>query len=407
MALLIRRLGQQRFGMWLMIYALSAWMAFAKFGLQFTLYTAMGQHAQTDRDKARAILSNAAGFVALIGAVAAVVILVFGGMMPWAQWLNVTDPQAVREAGMVTVLVLVMAALSMPMMMGGHAMIASQRGDLSQLIAAGAQLLMICFLVLGYFEDWSFPTLVVLVMSPPLVAGLAQWCVGLGLGVLPMPGICHFDRRLLGRLLSAGVVFMALDLATITLLQGGPIVLGLMSVPEAVVPYGAAYRLIGILIAAVMMISYAYWPAYSEAGQRGDEVWIRRGVIRSLGLMLAVCLLGGCVILVLGRPFISWWLGDRAVPSTATLIGALCYAICFGAYVMLGTPLSGLGRLKVQLVSACVMLTVFSTLGVYLSETQGATGLYAGQAIAVLAAALLNAYFLQRELVRSRRGGVQ
>ena len=398
MAVLIRRLGQQRFGMWLMIYALSAWMAFAKFGLQSTLYTAMGRHALTDRDRARAILTNVAGLVMLVGVVTAGMLLVFGRFLPWAQWLNVSDPQAVREAGMVTVIVLAMAALSMPMMMGGHAMIASQRGDLTQGIAAGAQVLMMALLVLGYWGGWSFPVLAAVVMSPPLIAGFVQWGVGLGWGVLPRLSMHDLDMRLLGRLLAAGGIFMVLDLTAITLLQGGPLVLGHTTDPGAVVPYGAAYRLIGLLIAAVMMISYAYWPAYSESGQRNDRAWLWRGVIRSVGMYVLLWLLGGGVILAAGRPFIRWWLGESAVPGMPMLVAALSFALCFGLYMLLATPLNGLGRLRGPLVSSGVMTVLFLILGILLSRPYGATGLYLGQAVAAGVGAGLNGLILWRVL---------
>lgn len=407
MAVLIRKLGPQRFGMWLMIFSLTAWMAFAKFGLQFTLYTALGQHAQTDRDKARAILTNAALFVALLGLLLAAALAAGGWFLPWADWLNVTEAQAVREAGPVTVTVLVLAALSMPLMMGGHALLASQRGDLTQGLALAAQIVMIIVLIVGYFLDWSFITLAIVVMSPPLLAGFTQWCVGLGSHILPRPSISALDRLLMGRLLAAGGLFMLLDLAMITLLQGGPIVLGHAVGPEAVVPYGAAYRLIGLLIAAVMMICYAYWPAYSEAGARQDMAWIRRGVLRSLLLMLGLCVVGGCVILTVGRPFIRWWLGEPAVPTYPTLACAVLFTICFGAYAVLGSPLSGLGRIGVQLLSACVMVSLFITVGLVLSFRHGPAGLYLGQALAALVGAAMNGIFLHRAISNKQEASAQ
>jgi len=398
MALLVRRLDPQRFGMWLMIYSLTAWAAFAKFGLHFSLYTSLGQHALSDRDRARAILTNAAAFVALLGGLLAAVLLTLGWWLPWAAWLNVSDPLAVREAAPVAVVALTLAAVTMPMMMGGHAMLASQRGDITQSIAMVMQVAMIGVLTVGCLFDWPLVVLAAVVMSPPLVAGLAQWCVGLMTGVLPRPAVNAFDMALLLRLLVAGVLFMVLDLATIALLQGGALVLGHAVSPEAVVPYGAAYRLIGLVIAAVMVISYAYWPAYSEAGYRADAAWIGRGLRRSLTLMILLGGAGGAAILTLGRPFIAWWLGDAAVPAFATLIAAVIFAGAFTVYVAVGTPLSGMGKLRGQVIAAGVMVAVFLVVGIRLAVTHGATGLFVGQAIAACAGAALNGLFLRRTL---------
>jgi O-antigen/teichoic acid export membrane protein len=400
MAILFRRLSQQGFGMWLMIYALAGWMVFAKFGLHFTMYTALGQHALTDRKHAREILTNAGGVVAAIGALLVIVLLTIGWWLPWSDWLNVTETQAVREAGPVAITVLAMAAITMPMMMGGHAMIASQRGDLSQAIAMITQVLMIISLLVGYWLHWPLIALAAVVMSPPLIAGLTQWCVGLGTRILPMPTLDSVDLRLLAKLLTAGVIFMVLDMAMILLLQGGPIILGHVVGPEAVVPYGAAYRLIGLLIAGIMTTCYAYWPAYSEAGQRKDIAWVKAGLTRSWMMMLGMCVVGGAVILLAGRPFIAWWLGKQAVPTQSMLWAAVLFALAFGCYAVISTPLSGLGRLRGQLISAGVMAALSLVLGIGLCHTYGATGLYFGQAIAVAVAAAMNGVYLLRTLHR-------
>lgn len=402
MALLVRRLDPQRFGMWLMIYSLTAWATAANVGLVFVMYTTLGRHALTDRQRARAVLTNVAGFVGLLSAAAAVMLLTAGWFMPWPAWLNVSDAQAIREATPVSVVALSIAALSMPMMLGGHALVASQRGYVTQSVAIVMQLLMIGVLTLGYFAGWPLLVLAVVVMSPPFLAGLTQWCLGLGTGILPAPRPSAIDTRLLRSLLGAGVLFMALDMAATALIQGGTLVLGHVMSPEAVVPYGAAYRLIGLLISTVMMICYAYWPAYSEAGERADVAWIGRGLRRSLVKTGVIGVVGGAVILGIGKPFIAWWLGAEAVPTTGTLAAAVVFAWGYGLYAVVSTPLSGMGRLRVQVVSAAVMVGLFIVVGVGLSMAYGATGLFVGQAIAAIAAAGMNGLFLRRVLRQMR-----
>src|SRR5690606_9049669 len=106
-------------------------------------------------------------------------------------------------------------------------------------IAIAVQLAMIGVLAIGFQLRWPLVALAAIVMSPPFVAGLLQWIVGLTTGILPRPTPAVFDPGVLGHLLGAGVAFMALDLAAIALLQGGPLVLGHVVSPEAVVPYGA------------------------------------------------------------------------------------------------------------------------------------------------------------------------
>lgn len=402
MALLFRYLSPQRFGMWLTIYSLTAWAAFAKFGLQYAMYTALGHSALTDRAVAQRVLTNASSLVAVMGFLLTVALLVFGWWLPWSWILNVTDATASNEASVVSVVALAIAAMSMPMLMGGHAMQASQRGAVTQSIGLLVQLVMIIAVTLGVMLRWPLAALAAVVVSPPLIAGAMQWVVGLRTGILPRPARSALDTAEMRRLLAAGVLFLVLDVATITLLQCGPIIVSHLRSPEAVVPYGAAYRLIGLLIAAFMMVSYAYWPAYSEASKRDDTVWIKRGLRRSVAKVLVLWALGAAVILAIGRPFIAWWLGAEAVPGWGTLIAAVVSALTYGLYVMVCTPLSGMGRLRPQIVTAAIVVGIYAVVGVGLCAAYGPAGLFVGQSIAAIVGAMMNAAYLSRVLNQSQ-----
>ncbi|MCG8402665.1 MAG: hypothetical protein MJA84_13910 [Firmicutes bacterium] len=406
MALLYRELGAERFGMWLTIFSLTAWVALSKFGLQYAVYTALGQTALTDREEAQRVLSNAAVFVALVCFFIAALMTAVGPWFPWPAMLNVSGEQAVREASTVSVVALVIAAFSMPMLMGGHAMQACQRGDISQTLAMLMQVVMIAGVAFGVWNDWPLAALAAVIVGPPLIAGLLQWGFGLRARILPALSLRVVRVATLRRLLAAGILFLALDLAMLVLLQSAPLLLVQLQSPEAVVPYGAAYRLVGLLIAAFMMVSYAYWPAYSEAEQRNDTAWVRKGLLRTFLKTLGLWLAGAAVTLAIGRPFIRWWLGEAAMPDWPTLIAAVVFALMYGLHVMVATPLSGMGRLRPQIITAAGVIALYLLCGLPFGMWYGPAGLFTAQAIAAALGAVMNGLFLIRVLRSRQQEGV-
>ncbi len=401
MALLFRYLTPQRFGMWLTIYSLTAWVAFTKFGLQYALYTSLGHSVLTDHETARRVLTNAAAFVAMTGTLLTLLLVVVGPYVPWQVILNVKDADAAVDINTVCVVALAVTAMATPMMMGGHALQAAQRGWVSHLVGLVVQLLMMATVTVGVSRDWSLSWLAAIIVCPPLVSGVVQWCYGLFMRVLPCPTRAALDATVMRRLLAAGFLFVWLDVATVTLLQSGPLIVSQLHGPEAVVPYGAAYRLVGLMFVVFMVVCYAYWPAYSEASRRADSAWIVRGLMRSLLIVLGIWLSGTVVILAIGRPFIDWWLGAEAVPSWGTLWAAVFSGLTYGLYVAVSTPLSGMGRLRPQLITAALVVGIYAISGVIGCAWYGAAGLFFGLAVATAAGAVINAMFLRSALGRT------
>jgi O-antigen/teichoic acid export membrane protein len=399
LALMTRYVDPERVGMWLTVSSLAAWMGVLSIGLQYVLLTTLGRKALTDPAAARTTLSTATVAVATIGVTVAVLVAIAGPRLPWAMWLNVRQAAAVHDAAPLGTAVLLVTALSLPALLAGHALQATQRGDLNHICSLLMQVAMVALVFLGVRAHWPLFALGGIVAGAPLLTGICHWVIGLSKRILPRISLAAFDGRLLRELLGAGALFLLLDLLTVALLQSGPMVLTHARDPQAVVPYAAASRLAGLPISAFMMIGYAYWPAYSEAWQRRDFSWISQGVARALRKIVALWLLAATAILVAGRPFVAWWLGAAVQPRFSLLVAAAGFALAYGIYAAFAAPLSGMGRLRDQLIAATAMIAVFLGAGLGLSAKFGPTGLLSGQALGATVGAVLNAYFLRRRLV--------
>lgn len=395
LAVLMRYIGSERFGMWTTIWSIGIWALLANLGIQSALLMRLGQTSASDRQAAGTVLGTSLVMVGGLALITMVVTAAVGPQLPWASMLNVQGEQAVREAGPVTIAALLMVLLGLPLSLGGAALIAVQRGLASYTALTVAHLG--CALAVWIGASYKLPMtwLAVIVMSPPVVAGLIQWSLLLrGPGALPLRG---FRKDTASDLLFAGLSFFVLELFTIGLIQSGSVVIAQVQGAEAVTPYAGMYRLIGLVLAVYLALAFAYWPAFGDADHQQDHSWfsaaLRWSFVKTVGIW-AVSAVG---IYLLGDWFIRWWLGEEALPSTTLKSWMIIFVGVHGLLIWLTTPLKGVGRLRCQVISGGAMMVVFIPLSVWLCRRYGAAGVPMAQALVIVLIGLpINGFSLRR-----------
>jgi O-antigen/teichoic acid export membrane protein len=229
---------------------------------------------------------------------------------------------------------------------------------------------------------WPLLWLVVVVMSPPLLAGALQWLMLLtGPHALTLG---KFGRCEANELLRIGFGFLVLELFTIGLLQTGSIIIAQTHGAAAVTPYAAMYRLIGLVQAVYLAVVFAYWPAFGEAAHRGDHRWFARALRWSFAKTIGLWVLAAVGIYFIGDWFIGWWLGPEALPTYELKVWMIAFVGLHGLLLWVTTPLKGVGQLGSQLIGGAVMMAIFIPLAVWLCLRYGAAGVPMAQAAVIL-----------------------
>ncbi len=395
LAVLLRYIGPERFGMWTTVWSIGAWAMITHFGINHALLTELGRCAMADRDRAGRVLTTAVLGVGTLTVMLVALALIVGRWLPWSAILNVQDNQAVREAAPVAVAALAMALAGVPLSMGGAALLAVQRGGASYLAQTAAHLLCATAVAIGVWYEQPLAVLTVFAFSPPILAGIMQWLL-----LLRGPNaLClgRWDVSIAQGLFAAGIIFFLMELLGIAMMQTGPLIIAQRLGAQAVTPYAGMFRLIGLLLAIFSVIMLAYWPAFADAGEQGDHRWFSRAMRWSFNKTLGVWVLGAAGIYLLGDPFIHWWLGPEAMPTTSLKLWMIVFVGLQGVFLWLTTPLKGLGRLRVQIISGAAMTCLFVPLAVWLCGHYGAAGVPMAQSIVILLIGLpFNAIALRR-----------
>ncbi|MGW5576824.1 lipopolysaccharide biosynthesis protein [Micromonospora chokoriensis] len=353
-----RYLGDQRYGLWMAITALTGMAWFADLGLGNGLLTRLGLLADDSRQQAREISSAYAtlGVVAL--ALLSGLVLV-EPLVPWARVFGVTDPAIAAEASTLALLCFGAFAVNIPLSLIQRIQYArAQVTQSNAWQAAGALVSMAA--VLGAIAAGSGPLTViacaVLAVPATNLLNTVVYFWRQHSTARPRPQLVH--RATAVGLLRLGLQFFALSaMSSIALNVDSPLVAHVLGLSVAAY-YAVVGKLFAVLSLFVGLVGMTVWPANGAALARGDIAWVRRITRRMMLLNGVIVGTAGLTLVVCGHRLLDLWVGgvDAAVVPVAVLA-----ALAFWSFlVAVASPLllvqNSIGLLRPQFVGWAAFL---------------------------------------------------
>lgn len=330
-----RYLGDQRYGLWMAVSALTAMAWFADLGLGNSLLTRLGQLSGDDRQQAREI-SCAYAMIATVAAVLFGGLLVVNPLIPWADLFGVTDPTIAAEAPVLVLLCFGAFALYMPLSLIQRVQYARGQTVLSNAWQTAGSLMSVAAVLVAVAAGLS-PVAVVgcSVFALPLTCAL-NTLVFFGLqarAITPRPRMV--DRDTLAALIRLGLRFFVLTtMSTVATNLDNPLIAGTLGLQQAA-HYALVSKLFAVVTMFVGLVGLTVWPINGDALVRGEVGWVRRTTARLTVLNAVVVAALGCALVAWGHEVLDAWVGtaDPGLTPTAvfgwlaawTLIVAMTY----------------------------------------------------------------------------------
>lgn len=318
-------LGAERFGLWMAISALVAFMNLLDFGVGNGLLNRVVEaNGRGDPDSVRAAVSS--GFF-LLCTLAAGLLVVFGlvyPLLPWPTLFNVRSATAIAEAGPAVAAFVVTFALGLPFSAVSRVQLGFQEGLSSNLWQIGGNLA-------------GFVGLLVVVARQDGLVGLVMAVTGLPVLVQVVNGAHYFWRvrpelrprwrasnAAEGRRLAqvGGALFLLQVFALAWNYLDVFVITHAVSL-EAAGQYAVLLRMFAVTMAAQFFIT-ALWPAYGDALARRDLAWARRTLNRALLGSFSLCVLAGVPLVLWGDWVAADLLRAGFHPGKPLLLGFLC-----------------------------------------------------------------------------------
>lgn len=397
-----RAVGTEALGLWLLLVSAVALVGFADLGIGYGLLNRLAQaRGRDDIDGAHQSVSSAFFALSALAACLAVVTALVFPFVPWSRILDLPDTLA--EDGRAAIAVFFACAIvSLPLAVAPRVHLALQEGYWAHLWASGGSILSLVAVVVVARVNPSLPWLTLAMLGGLPVAYLANSVALFGYQHRELrPRVSQARRRDASAILRTGSVFFVLTLAYSIGFQADTIIISHYLGPGAVASYSVPLRLFLLTPLLTSLLVAPLWPAYGEAIQRNDHAWVRRTIIRSVGLTLALVVPGSIFFLVAARPIIAVWVPSLD-PSTSLLAWMALWAIVFAVTTTVSMFFNGASVLRLQMILAVSMAATNLVLSIVLVQRVGVEGPVIGSVVAQAVVVLVPMVVVLRPLLAAR-----
>lgn len=401
--LTLNYLGSERFGLWMTLSALVAFLGFTDLGIGNSLLNNVAHAAgRNDRTLIRANVSSG---IAMLLAVAVGFALLFAfayGRVPWAHLFNVTSATATEEAGPAAAVLVGCFLANLPISALPQVRFGLQQGYVNSMFVGIGNIAGLVLLVIATHMQLGLPWLVLAMAGAPVLATLVNGFALAAQSPWIRPTFRDVDSAVVRTLLRIGLLFLVLQLAAAVAFTSNSLILAAMLGPSAVADYAVVSKLFLIPTLLVGLAVSPLWPAYREAIGRGDLAWVRRTFDRSVRMSLSVAGSTSVLLVLLGLPIIAAWVGTSTIQPSFGLVLAIgmwtTLAAVGNAVAML---LNGAQVMRFQVVIATTMAAANIMLSVALTSQIGVSGVVWGSVVAFTLVELVPvAFYLPRLFTR-------
>ena len=385
-ALAVRHLGPEKYGLWMAICAGAAFGSVASIGVVPAFINGLAEaHGRDDRTAERQLFTSCFAFLLAVTVVLAGACLAVFPFVPWARSLN-APPSLIGE---VTTAVAVYASiwlLQLPLSLVDATYTALQEAHIAYVWRIAGQIVSIAALALAAAVGAGLPGVILAYHGSAVAVATVNgaWLV-FRLHRYLVPSLTALSGNLVRRLVGSGLHFLLVGVASLVLAQFVTIAIVRKLGPAAVTPYEVTLRLVALTGGLWAMVYIPLWGAYGEARGRGDLDWLWRTHTRTARWSLLTSLGVFGTLALAGRAVIRLWAGPDAVPPTVLLWLACAYGVVSVSNLVHGTLLNGLDKIKWQAMAGVLNAAVAIPLVLVLMPTWGITGAAAGLLLATAA----------------------
>lgn len=382
--LTIGYLGTERYGVWITLASLLAWLQLTDFGIGNGLTNAVTTAAgQNKPEQVRMHISNG---LMLLSGIAVAVGLVMAAAWPFIDWnalFGVSSPAVQAEVSPAVAAALAIFLLQFPLSIVGRVYMAYQEGRIGNYWGVAANVLSLLALLAVTHTQGGLVLLIIAISGMHLLVNSAS-AAWLFLVHRPSlrPSLALVDLTAMRSLSQAGGQFFLIQImALVTFSTDNFIVshyLGAQQVPE----YNLTYNLFNYTSLPQSMLFSYLWIAYNEAIARRDIAWVQRTFNLNLYLGLAFTAAAAVALVVIAKPFIAWWAGPAVVPSTDLVLWMAAWSVVHAFTNPIACLLAAASRLRYQIIYSAAAAISHVALSIYLVQLWGVAGVIAGTVIA-------------------------
>lgn len=320
------RLGQARYGVWVLIGDLFRYRTMLGLGLNSAINRRIPMYlAKDDEEGIRKVVSTALFFFSIIALVLVLLSVLFAVKI--GDWFTI-EPEMVRTASVLTLVVGIGFAISTPLQLTTAVLSGLQRYDMVSIttvvVLAVRTVLTIVLLLRGY----GLLTLGLIYGISEIVARGIQHILARQLLPSGYASWRHVDGVLLKEMLFYGMNTFLYAMGALIIYRASATITGIfLGTSQVAQLYTAAAGLL-LLSEFLQAFTAAIKPAVSDLDARDDHTRVRQIAFLTQKYSLLILIPAACFLIVMGRQFLTVWVGAKfndpaIIQSMATVLAVL------------------------------------------------------------------------------------
>ncbi len=312
-------LGEARYGIWVLVGSLFRYRGMLSLGLNGAINRQIPVClAKGDEQGVAKVISTALFFYSVLGIVLALLTALLHVKI--GDWFAI-EPEHIEAAGQLVLVVGLTFALASPLQLTTAVLSGLQRYDVinvaTLVVLAVRTVLLVVLLLRGY----GLLMMGVVFGASEIVMRLIQHLFIRRL----LPGVSlsrrNIDRVLLKEMLFYGTNTFLYAMGGLIICKAGDLVAGIFLGTSAVSRFAVASAAVLLLNQLLQAFTAAIKPAVSELDARDDHAKVKEIAFLTQKYSLLVLIPAGAFLIVMGREFLTIWVGEKF--SDPTIVGSL------------------------------------------------------------------------------------
>jgi O-antigen/teichoic acid export membrane protein len=343
-------LNPTRYGIWMTLTSLVAWMGIFDIGLGNGLRNKLAEAlAIGDKEKAKIYVSNA---YAILSIIVGMVLLLFFIANHWINWSLVLNTTATyrEELTTLTLIIVILFGLKFILNIISTVFTADQRpaiGSIFELIGSAIGLLIIWILTLT--NKTSLITFGLATMLTPVIIYLIASLVFYNNKYNQIkPSWKSIDLYHAKELTGLGFQFFVIQIAVLVIFQTSNILIAQFFSPAEVTPYNIVFKYFSIITLIWGIVMAPLWSAFTQAKIHNDIEWIKKTIAKlNIFMFLTIFII---LFMALGAiKIISFWTSGQIIVKPVMIWIFALYTLISIWNTIYSFFLNGVSKIKIQI----------------------------------------------------------
>tara|TARA_Y100000589_G_scaffold332344_1_gene392136 strand:+ start:110932 stop:112281 length:1350 start_codon:yes stop_codon:yes gene_type:complete len=370
--LAIKFLGTEKYGIWLTVSSVIAWINIFDFGLGNGLRNKLVEAITLKKNHlAKTYVSTSYVMVFLLSVVIFLLSLAVIHFIDLPHLFNVSENYS-DELKALVMIVLGVFSLQFVVKLINSVFLAIQQPAYNNLLntIGSALALLAVFVLYGKFKGnlIIFAVIVSLVnLLVPLTASFVMYSKKLR---QYSPSLSFVDFSKMKELFNLSILFFITQSAALIVYATDNLIITNISGPQEVTNYQVAFKYFNIVIVFYTIITTPLWSAFTEAYIQKDIKWIKN-VFKKYFILWIVTFVGVLMMIYVAPYFYKIWVGD-SVNISSLLNVLIAIWVLMSTFIMIFSNfLNGVNKIRLSMYQSLIVAIINIPLSFYFSENLG------------------------------------